>query len=301
MQLSRLETQRGQTLPFWVIGVLVVLSMMFLLANFANAVAWQIRAQNVADSAASGVLAVQANVYNEYSTLLYATAVDEYRVRTLNQAILNTVYQVGGCQYTSSCSTDYGTLVNAYNNAVYAYTKDVNLLEQANNLSQAGQNTDESKALNLIEGSGWCSSSSDYACDFSITVLNDQSVTGNGNGNNNTYIGPGDNEVDLIACRWIPYYGSALLKMSSAKYQIVGRAAAAVRPANTETFSPGTQINSQTGQAYQPVETNWAQDAPAYSAYAVDFSGLAVTLNWYEAGTIHPYTSSVGSINCAGP
>lgn len=299
MQL-RHENQRGQTLPFWVIGVLVVLSMMFVLANFANAVSWQVRAQNVADSSASGILAVQANVFNEYSTLLYATAVDEYRVRTLNQAILNTIYQVGGCQSTSSCSTDYGTLVNAYNNAVFAYTKDVNLLEQANNLAQAGQNTDQAKALSLIQGSSWCTNSSDYACDFKITILNDQSVTGNGNGNNNTYIGPGDNEVDLIACRNVPYYGAALLKISNASYQIVGRAAAAVLPANTETFSPGTQINSQTGQLYQPVENQWAEDAAADTAYAVDFSGLQVKLNWYEAGTIHPYTTSVGSLSCAG-
>ena len=102
------DGQRGQTLPFWVIGVLVVLSMMFFLANYANAVAWQVRAQNAADGAASSVLSVQANVYNEYSTILYATAVDEYRIRVLNQAILNTVYGVGGCG--SSCSSDYTTL-----------------------------------------------------------------------------------------------------------------------------------------------------------------------------------------------
>ncbi|HEY9180229.1 MAG TPA: Tad domain-containing protein [Candidatus Baltobacteraceae bacterium] len=302
MQLSH-ESERGQTLPFWVIGILVVLSMMFFLANYANAVAWQIRAQNAADGAASGVLAVQANVYNEYSTLLYATAVDEYRVRTLNQAILDTVYQVGGCYQTSTCDSDYAKLVPAYNNAVYAFTKDVNLLEQANNLAQAGQNTDESKALTLIQNGGWCSGSSDYACSFTIHVLNDQSVTGNGNGNNNTYIGPGDNEVDLVACRNVGYFGSALLKLGdSAKYQVWGRAAAAVLPVNKEQFNPGQQINPQTGQPYQPVETSWAPDAPADPDYQVDYSGLTVDVNWYQAGTIHPYTTTVpSSLTCEGP
>lgn len=300
MQLSRLHSQRGQTLPFWVIGVLVVLSMMFMLANYANAIAWQIRAQNVADGAASGVLAVQANVFNEYSTLLYSTAVDEYRVRTLNQAILDTIYGEGGCKNTGMCDTDYSMLVPAYNNAVFAFTKDVNLLEQANNLSQAGQNTDEAKALSLIESGTWCTGlSGDYACSFAIKVLNDQSLTTNGN--NNTYIGPGDNEVDLVACRNVGYFGSGLLKITNASYQVLGRAAAAILPANSETFSPGTQVNPQTGQPYQPTEYSWAEDAPANPAYKVDFSGLQVHLNWYQAGIIHPYTSSVGTLTCPGP
>jgi hypothetical protein len=299
MFVTRIDSQRGQTLPFWVIGVLVALSMMFFLANYANTVVWQVRAQNVADSAASGVLAVQANVWNEYSTLLYATAVDEYRIRALNQAILNTIYNYGGCQYTNTCDSDYGTLTTAYDDAVYAYTKDVNLLEQANNLSQAGQNTDESKALSIIEGSQCYSSDpSDYACAFNINVLNDQSA---GNGNNNTYLGPGDNEVDLVACRKVAYFGSALLNLGNAgTYQVLGRAAAAILPVNAETFVPSA-INPQTGQAYQPNEQQWAVDG-SEPAYEVDYGGLAVALNWYEAGAIHPYTSSVGTLTCTkGP
>jgi hypothetical protein len=173
VRLAHRDNQRGQTLPFWVIGVLVALSMMFFLANYANAVAWQVRAQNAADSAVSAVLGPQANVYNEYSTVLYATAVDEYRIRVLNQAILNTIYQVGGCKNNGNCNSDYTKLVSAYNNAVSSYTADVNMLEQANNMSQAGQSTDESKALNLIENGKWCTDPSDYACSFKINVLND--------------------------------------------------------------------------------------------------------------------------------
>jgi hypothetical protein len=299
MFVSMSESERGQTLPFWVIGVLVALAMMFFLANYANAVVWQVRAQNVADSDASGVLAVQANVWNEYSTLLYATAVDEYRIRVLNQAILDTVYQEGGCATTGNCSQDYTNLAAAYSNAVFAYTKDVNLLEQANNLSQAGQNTDETKALNILTGTTCYSSDpSDYACDFTPNILNDQAVS---NGNNNTYLGPGDNEVDLVVCRKVPYFGAGLLNLgSAASYQVLGRAAAAILPANTETFQPSS-INPQTGNAYQPTEKNWAIDAPSWSAYQVDYSGLAVGLNWYQAGAIHPYTASVGTVACAGP
>lgn len=296
MHVTRLESQRGQTLPFWVIGVLIVLSMMFFLANYANAVSWQIRAQNAADGAASAVLSVQANVYNEYSTILYATAVDEYRIRTLNQAILNTIY-TDGC--STSCASDYQTLVAEYNNAVASYTNDIHLLDQANNMTQAGQSTDQSKALSMVQGSGWCNSANDYACQFGFKVLDASSNTGSkGNGNNGGYIAGGDNQVDLVACKKVGYFGSALLYLGDAgAYQVLGRAAAAVVPAYTESFTPSA-TNPQTGQPFQPTETQWAVDAPSQPALQVNFSGLTVNLSWYEAGTIKPYAASGWTATC---
>lgn len=298
MQLSRLEAQRGQTLPFWVIGVLVVLSMMFFLANYANAVAWQVRAQNAADGAASAVLSVQANVYNEYSTILYATAVDEYRIRTINQAILNTIYGQG-C--TTSCDSDYATLVAEYDSAVKSFTDDVHLLDQANNMSQAGQSTDQAKALSMIQGGTWCGRANDYACSFGVKVLDASNATGtsgSGNGNGSNSLGSGDNETDVIACKNVSYFGSGLLGLSSAAtFQVLGRAAAAVVPAYTEDFTPSA-TNPQSGQPFQPTEMQWATDAGAEPAFQVNFSGLTVHLNWYEAGAIRPYTSNVGTLAC---
>jgi Putative Flp pilus-assembly TadE/G-like len=296
MPVSRLESQRGQTLPFWVIGVLLVLSMMFFLANYASAVAWQVRAQNAADGAASAILSVQANVYNEYSTILYATAVDEYRIRTINQAILNTIYK-DGCN-GSACDSDYATLVNEYDDAVYSYTEDIHLLDQANNMTQAGQSTDQAKALNLVQSSNWCTTANDYACSFGFKVLDASSSGSNGNGNNNGYIAGGDNETDLIACKNVSYFGAALLGLgNTATYQVLGRAAAAVVPAYTENFTPSS-TNPQTGQPFQPTETQWAVDAPSNAAFQVNFSGLTVNLNWYQAGTIRPYITDVGTLTC---
>lgn len=294
---SSLESQRGQTLPFWVIGVLIALSMLFFLSNYANAIAWQMRAQNAADSAASSALSVQANVYNEYTILLYAAAVDEYRLRVLNQALLNTIYGQGGCgqpgSATGTCAQDYATLLNEYYESLSGYTDDIHLLDQANNVTQGGQSTDQQKAISMM-GTG-CVNSNDYSCQFKITMLSAQEVgNGNGNGNTSTYIGPGDNEIDVIACRNIGYFGSALLKVNYASYPVLGRAAAAVVPAHSEQFNPGTSINPQTGQAYQPVESQWAT---AYSgpAYQVDFSGLTANLNWYTAGAIRPFATNVTS------
>lgn len=299
----RLESQRGQTLPFWVVGVLVTLSMLFFLANYASAVAWQFRAQNAADSAASGALSVQANVYNEYSILLYSTAIDEYRLRVLNAAILNSLYGQGGCSPNAggSCAQNYASLVNEFNAALNGYTDDIHLLDQANNVTQGGQSTDQQKALSLMGASGTaCQTASDYACQFKVTALATASPTNNGNGGNQGYIGPGAGEVDVIACKNVPYFFSALLNMPGGSYKIIGRAAAAVVPAKVETFNPGTQTNPATNQPYQPVETQWAS---GYSvpAYQVDFSGLNVNLSWYQAGAIRPFagTPSAGSYTCS--
>lgn len=287
-------------MPFWVIGVLITLSLLFFLANYVNAIAWQVRAQNAADSAASGALSVQANVFNEYSLLLYTTAVDEYRLRVLNQAILNTVYGVGGCNTGKgqSCDQNYMSLVNEYNVALNGYTDDIHLLDQANNVTQGGQNTDQAKAITHVQNGDWCASATDYACQFQITVVKDTSYTGsngNGVGNRGDYLGPGYNEMDVAACKKIPYFAPALLKLGNVtSYPVLARSAAAVIPANSEAFNPGKQTNPLTGQVFQPTETQWAAGFTG-PAYQVDFTGLTVNLDWYVAGPIRPFGGNLGA------
>ena len=281
----QLEGQRGQTMPFWVIGVLIALSAMFFLSNYVNAVVWQIRAQNAADSAASTSLSITANLWNEETTILYSAALDEYRIRYLNQALLNTIEGVG-CN-AATCSSDYATLRSELSNAVGGYDADIQLLRQANNFSEGGQQADQKKADNLV-GSD-CSAASDYTCSFVFTETATGS-TGGGGKNAGQDVG----EAEYVACKQIPYFGSALLNLGKAgTYKVVGRGAAAVIPASTEAFNPGTQTNPNTGQAYQPVE-HWA--AAQYGvANDVDFSGLTANLNWYAAGTIKPFGGNLTS------
>lgn len=304
MQQRQLDSQRGQTLPFWAVGTLVVLSLLFFTANYLNVVAWQIRAQNAADSAASVALSVQANNFNEISTLLYAAALDENRLRYLNQALLNTIYGVGGCNPSpgGTCDQNYQTLLSEYDVALNGYTADIQLMGQANNLSQGGQRTDTRKAIAALGTS--CAISD---CAFTYTLIDTSTYPSNGgNGNGD---GHGDDShhslltpqrVDVVACRNVPYFVPLLLKLGAgASFQALGRAADAVIPANSEVFDPGTAINPQTGQPYQPPEPQWAQ---AYSApaYTVDFSALQVNLNWYSAGSIAPYDGSISQGNGDG-
>ena len=285
----QLEGQRGQTMPFWVIGVLIALSAMFFLSNYVNAVVWQIRAQNAADSAASTSLSITANLWNEETTILYSAALDEYRIRYLNQALLNTIEGVG-CN-AATCATDYTSLRNELSAAVGGYDADIQLLRQGNNFTEGGQQADQKKADKLV-GSD-CSNANDYTCSFVFTETATASTGSTGNGKKGG--GGGDvGEAEYVACRQIPYFGSALLNLGNAgTYKVIGRGAAAVIPASTEAFNPGTQTNPNTGAAYQPVE-HWAA-AQFGVANDVNFAGFTANLNWYAAGTIKPFGGTLTS------
>lgn len=283
VQLRSCENQRGQTMPFWVIGVLIVLTMLFFVANYGASIIWQIRAQNAADSAASTALTVQANLWNEENTILYSASLDEYRLRAINQAILNTINGVGGCS-GSQCDQDYQSLVSEYNAALSGYNADIQLLRQGNNFTEGGQQADVRKAQAHI---GSNCAAGDYMCSFSYTALDVSNGNGQGNGSSLP------TQDDYVACKNVAYIAPLLFKLSNnASYKVVGRGAAAIVPVQTEAFVPGTAINPSTGAVYQAPETQWAS---AYSSnwYTVDFSGLTVNLRWYAAATIRPYMGNL--------
>ena len=128
--------ERGQTIPFWTFAAIAMLAMMLTVWNYGAQVYWNVRAQTAADSAAASGLSIQANIWNEESTIGYAAAVDEYRLRALNQGILNTLNQNGDCNVTSTtdplyCGTVYTILVNAYTQAAKNYGADIQLMAQA--------------------------------------------------------------------------------------------------------------------------------------------------------------------------
>lgn len=284
----QLEHQRGQTLPFWGIGTVVVLAMLFFLSNYVNVMTWNVRAQNAADSFATQALGVQSNLYNEYSVLTYAASVSEYRLRYLNQAILNTINGVGGCNPApgGSCDQDYAALVQQYNTALAAHDKLVQLMRQGDNMTQAGVTSDQKKAEKAMGGN--CTIPSDYTCSFTPTIVSEASI--------NTSKAP--DEVDVVACHKVPYYVPQLLRLASgASFSAMGRSAAAIVPGGVQVFNPGTSVNSITGHVFQPVE----MPAPdTYAAYAVDFSGMNATVNWYIAGPIRPFGGAIaaGSYGC---
>jgi hypothetical protein len=272
---------------------MVTLGLLFFLANYVNAISWQMRAQNAADSNASAAMSVQANVLNEESVLLYSAALDEYRLRYLNQAILNTIAGVGGCNPApgGSCDQNYQSLLNEYNVALNGYTDDIHLLGQADQLSEGGQQQDIRKAASQF-GQDCGQAGGGVDCSFAYTVIDVSRIKSKQADNQ---FAPA--QIDVIACRKVPYFVPLLMKLANgANYPVVARAAAAVEPGNSENFQPGVAINPRTGQVYQPAETQWAVGYSA-PAYTIDFSHLTVNLNWYIAASVKPYGGTVTSKN----
>lgn len=132
--------ERGQTLPLWIGGILVTLALMFFTLNYANMIRWQIRAQNAADAAASGLLAIQTSNWNRMQIMLYASAVEEFRIRRLIDAIVLTANRSGNCRDTAwpkqpvpaatgnTCLNDYLNLKYYLNRSITRYSNDVQLL-----------------------------------------------------------------------------------------------------------------------------------------------------------------------------
>lgn len=292
--------ERGQTMPFWALAVAAVLGMTFFAANYVNQIGWSIRAQNAADSAASAGLAVQANLYNEVTTLLYAAALDEMRIRYLNQAILNVIWGQGGCS-GATCTANYTSLVAEYNNAVNSYSKDIFLLGQADQLSQGGQKQDARKAITAF-GQNCKQAGGGFDCSFDYTSLDVSGSgskgngKGNGNGNGNQFT---PIQADVIACRNVSYAAPAIMNLNAgSQFQAVGRAAAVVTSGTPETFQPGVQINPSTDQVYQPPEHH--ETGVQGSAYVVDFSTLTYRLSWYGSAAIPSYSGdAAGQYACA--
>ncbi len=107
-----MERQRGQVLPLWAMGTITTLVLTFLALNYANAVRYQIRAQNAADSAAQAVVAIQAERWNLMTEMLYASNIEEYRMRRLLDGMLLSINYSGGC---SSTTQDFSNLNNPNN------------------------------------------------------------------------------------------------------------------------------------------------------------------------------------------
>lgn len=297
-----LSGQRGQTLPFWALSVLAILAVTFFLASYANSIAWQIHAQNAADSAAAVGLSPTMNVANQESVLLYASAVNEYRLRYLNQGMLNAINKVN-CSATStpSCATIYAALGAEYGQALNAYNNLYQVLQQANNYTEGGQQADEKKAIGAL---------GNFDSAFTYTELSAATGNnGNGKGKNKNSI----RKIDIVACRNVPYFAPTLMGLASgSKFQALGRSAAmavpvipsASPPAGAPTgfseyFSPGT-TNPGTGKQYQANEDPAATGGSQY--YTVPFSGvnptssyLTIDLDWFQAATIKPFFQGSGT------
>ena len=268
------HSERGQTLPLWVLGVTAMLALLFFTANYANMVRWHMRAQNAADSAASAGIATDATAVNQVNVLVYAATIDEIRMRYLLQAMVNTVYDPGACSGTSACDAVLAKLSSAYSTASSNYSALKHDMQLGDGLTEGGLKNAPDKAIALVQ-----SNCSLLDCAFTYTsTMNGASEV-----------------VDVVACKNVATFVPAIMGLSqAATFKAVGRSAMTLGHAR-ESFAPAA-TNPATGAAYQPAEKPAGQNTSV--DFAVTFQSVSVQLAWAVAVPARPGALS-GSYGCS--
>jgi hypothetical protein len=196
---------RGQVLPLWAGAIVTTLMFAFLAINYGNTIRYQIRAQNAADSVAQGLMALQAERFNKLEVSLYATAVEEYRLRHVLDGILLAANDSGGCQaaystatYSSSlkyytgpfaegtCAQTYHDLTLEYAYSLNRYTTDAELVNDFSTYSTyANFTADTAALLTHLSGTARCNTDDPSVvnvdgtdCAFTYTILGEQKRAG---------------------------------------------------------------------------------------------------------------------------
>ncbi len=287
-------------MPVWAFGTLTVLVLFAFALNYGSMLRWQIRAQNAADSAARGLLSVQATQWNEMESDLQAAAVEEYRIRTITQSLLLTIHGDGGCNSATSsgptsCEVMYENLRLQYLNAVARYTSDITVLHRITGPTFDDQVAAMKASLALFSQN--CSQNNGGDCAFTYTLVAaqpriDQNMedvyadccsfaVGGGTAPNPALARNFDPmEIEVVACANVQSPIPSFFSFKAPAYSAIGRAAATTIMATQEFMYPGTVVNPATNQPFQILEyPESATNQPVLGApnndfwYRTDFGG----------------------------
>jgi hypothetical protein len=282
--------ERGQVLPVWCLGIVAMLVMVLMAVRYADIVRWQIRAQNAADAAAQAVLALQTQQFNEMNSVLYAAAVEEYRIRTILYGLELTAYGNGGCSADGSCPARYKQLYTAYLKAAARYREQVVLLNRITaNMDSDTMQSDANALVAHLSNPGVCGQTGGGDCAFSYRLLDfsprapvytvakdarsfitpsygDYMAVASGV---NPSLTPAMTEVSV--CADIPSPIPAFLNFKPKPFRVIARAAATAVMVEQDWFQPGQLNNAWTGKRYQPFET-WSGSA----------SDDGLNVDWYQ-------------------
>jgi hypothetical protein len=269
--LSR-HTERGQTLPFWIMSILVSLTLAFFVMNYGNTVKYQIHAQNAADSAAAAALGNDAAALNSEQTLLAAFDIQEARLQNV-EAALPEVLGTSPCGasnlLTPTCTT---ALEGAATDIASSYTQLTSVVNTINNFqtSLGGTLTDTIanpnstvKTFFAPNGSGGCSINVLTDCDFTYTTVP-------------TYNSNGLLTIDEYACKKITNSAATFLHLTTKQttFYAIGHTTATLAPVSA-AYNPST-----IGTALTSASTLY----PDVSGSQVigDLSGLNISSAFFE-------------------
>lgn len=300
--------QRGQVLPVWAMGIVAMLIVTMAVVRYSDMVRWQVRAQNAADAAAQAIVALQTQQFNEMSMVLYATAVEEYRIRQILYALELTAYNDGGCKADNSCAARYAALETQYLKAVARYNNEVIMLDRVTaNMDFTTMNNDAHALLTDLNNKALCGQQGGGDCAFGYALVSyagrtpvygvemdarafiKPSLGGHmtPSGTLNSSLDPV--QVEVAVCYDAPSPVPSLFNFQPAPHRVIARAAATAVMMEQDWFQPGSLTNPWTQNYYQPVElpsgsTEDAGDGTGKDWYAVDFAGNGSVANTISNG-----------------
>jgi len=298
--------QRGQVLPVWAMGIVAMLIVTMAVVRYSDMVRWQVRAQNAADAAAQSIVALQTQQFNEMSMVLYATAVEEYRIRQILYALELTAYGDGGCTADNSCVARYAALETQYLKAVARYNNEVVMLDRVTaNMDFTTMNNDAHALLADLktqcgqQGGGDCAFGYSlvsyagrtpvYGVQMDARAFIKPSLGGHMTpaGTLNASLDPV--QVEVAVCADVPSPVPPLFNFQPAPHRVIARAAATAVMMEQDWFQPGSLTNPWTQNYYQPVELpsgspEDAGDGSGKDWYSVDFAGNGSLANTISNG-----------------
>src|ERR1700676_2825605 len=268
MQKIRYRSMRGQVLPVWILAIIANLAFIMLIFNLTNAIRWQIRAQNAADSVASYTLAQVGSLYNQETTELYAVQVNEYRIRALYEALKEEAAKTSPSltQLNAIQTGLNAAMLNGHN--IFTYLPFYLVPSQAPH-SQGEYVTGSATQLPAGETpttSGCGGGKLPVDCAFGYTINYHHANT--------------PTKIEVVACKKVATKGASILKIANNPFTAIGRSD--VKLASKQiAFSPGvasfTTLNGQgepVSHVFQPTE--------AYGTFTLDFSKFKVQSNMFE-------------------
>jgi hypothetical protein len=157
------------------VAVASILALTGGILTYGNAIAWQIRAQNAADSAALGAIGIQTQQINQMNMLLYSAAVEEYRARYLLNASILIMHKSGGClprTYTPTrdCIQEFEGTADNFVASVNRYSNVVNMLNGVTqNMTVANAETDMTQYVSTLKSTCGTVTGGDCAFNYLVT------------------------------------------------------------------------------------------------------------------------------------
>jgi hypothetical protein len=257
---------RGQTLPIWTMALAAALALAFAGVQYGETLRWQVRAQNAADAAAVAALSVQTQTWNQQIALLYATSVEEWRIKNLLNALQAAAYADPGCTNGGSdCQATFDALKQQYYRAVQRYTTDVQLVNRTSQYTFAQAEAD---AKTLVAGlQAHCGETAGGDCAFAYNVVSVQprqtvndveQAGGIWVVNNGLQAAPKVDylpaQIEIVTCAKVKPAVPAFLNFQPPTFTAIGRAAATSAMVTQEWIQPGEIVNPNTGAPFQPIE-----------------------------------------------